>query len=865
MKTWLVAENRRAELIDYMDQRRHEGSHMRTEVIDGTVRALLPFHDDARLAVPRELYTLSDAETALVTSLRSFRATEDGALEIEGWAYIRYVDLSASEPTLRAWLINEQGERRELAVHPFTSPAATRWGGHRYQKLRPGGFAARIDVAELAAPVPGDARSGTAARWRVEVSVTVNGLERTGVINHRDIRSSAGYLPAVSAGTTRVVPLMVAGEGLVLEVRRPHVVLNDISFEDRTVRGTLRAQPTDSLTTLVATNCSGDTVSTRLKDQDGLLGFELELPDPDWGTHALDRRFWTLQASASGGRRKQRVSWPDDDRTQWRGTAPGASLAALRTERHNVELREVACYPVIDDVDLADGRILMRGHWVGGVPQTWHPVLASARMTVTPTLVATPGQGLFEVTFPVEVDEWGAGSLPLPPGTYSLRVDLAPTAEDVPGAVLPRMGEALIQRTTVDALSDRLRLQLRRGPMNHILLVASAPLGDEVVSNRAQACLQRWYAESDIPAEPDAVLFQCYRGETATDSQLALHTELRRRAWSGPLYWGVSDYSVAVPDGGIPVLMRSEEWYTKLAAAGHLVNNIDFDRFFVKRGHQRFLQTFHGYPFKSMGIAVWSKTATEARIAQEVARRNEAWDVILTPTPEMNEHYRREYRYTGTILDVGYPRNDALVDEHADQTRKSTREILGVAEHQTVVMYAPTWRDTLATGTWSARLPNYLDFAAASEALGEDFVLLMRGHNFNARTDARTQRTARVIDVTDYPQINDLVLASDAAVLDYSSLRFDYALTGKPMVFLVPDLYSYGGAERGFLFDYADTAPGPLLQTTAEVVAALQDLAGVREEHAAATRRSTPRTTTCMTATPPSASPMRSSGGSSRS
>ena len=45
-----------------------------------------------------------------------------------------------------------------------------------------------------------------------------------------------------------------------------------------------------------------------------------------------------------------------------------------------------------------------------------------------------------------------------------------------------------------------------------------------------------------------------------------------------------------------------------------------------------------------------------------------------------------------------------------------------------------------------------------------------------------------MIDVTTYPEINDLILASDAAVLDYSSLRFDFALTGRPMLFLVPDL-----------------------------------------------------------------------------
>ena len=48
-----------------------------------------------------------------------------------------------------------------------------------------------------------------------------------------------------------------------------------------------------------------------------------------------------------------------------------------------------------------------------------------------------------------------------------------------------------------------------------------------------------------------------------------------------------------------------------------------------------------------------------------------------------------------------------------------------------------------------------------------------------------------MLDVTGHPEVNDLVLASDVAVLDYSSLRFDYAQTGKPMVFLVPDLDSY--------------------------------------------------------------------------
>ena len=78
--------------------------------------------------------------------------------------------------------------------------------------------------------------------------------------------------------------------------------------------------------------------------------------------------------------------------------------------------------------------------------------------------------------------------------------------------------------------------------------------------------------------------------------------------------------------------------------------------------------------------------------------------------------------------------------------------------------------------------------------------------------------------MTSYPEINDLLLAADAAVLDYSSLRFDFALTGRPMVFLVPDLRAYTEDTRGFLYPFEDTAPGPLVETTEEVVAALRDL-----------------------------------------
>ncbi|MFL6061021.1 MAG: CDP-glycerol glycerophosphotransferase family protein, partial [Marmoricola sp.] len=197
------------------------------------------------------------------------------------------------------------------------------------------------------------------------------------------------------------------------------------------------------------------------------------------------------------------------------------------------------------------------------------------------------------------------------------------------------------------------------------------------------------------------------------------------------------------------------------------------------------------------------------------------WNNLVTPAPEMDQYYRRDYAYDGTILSLGYPRNDSLVGPASVELRTATRSRLGIGEDQHAVLYAPTWRDDLATDFRAARAVHHLDVTRAAAALGDDYVLLLRGHRFHAPSAGSA---ARVLDVTSYPEINHLIAAADAAVLDYSSLRFDFALTGRPMVFLVPDLDSYASSTRGFLWDYRETAPGPLVSKTEEVVAELRDL-----------------------------------------
>ena len=332
----------------------------------------------------------------------------------------------------------------------------------------------------------------------------------------------------------------------------------------------------------------------------------------------------------------------------------------------------------------------------------------------------------------------------------------------------------------------------------------------------------------------DSVLFGCYRGEFATDSQLALDVALAKERPDLTRYWGVADTSTMVPEGSVPLLIGSRGVVRRAGLVALHLQQHRLRRFFQQRPHQRYLQTFHGYPFKSMGIDFWrSKGFSDEEVQREVGRRNREWDAILVPSEECVAYYREQYEFTGEMLVTGYPRCDALVNDDAcrrttDRARapRSRREPDGGALRPDVPRQAERPAPSPPAASTSS------SSACSPELLGPGHTLLVRGHNNNQRELDRVTGMAQVVDVTDYPDINELTLAADVAVLDYSSLRFDWAITGKPMVFFVPDLEDYFALRRP-LFPYEGTAPGPWTNTTEEVAAALRDVDGLRLRYSA--------------------------------
>ncbi|MET0692986.1 MAG: CDP-glycerol glycerophosphotransferase family protein [Propionibacteriaceae bacterium] len=821
----LAAAGEWGELDRTIEYFRVNGTVPATRIVDGKIMAELA--EATSYPLEPELLELSIRESDLSACLESV-AWRDGLLEVRGWAFIHGIDLTTSVPRIQAQLVRlGTQERVDLPVESFDSSSITRWANDPNHSYDRAGFRLRLpsDTLErLKAVRP--------ARWQLVLRVETDGVTREGPVRSLlrsgiAMRMRAGEL-AGQEEPGRLIPVMDDRWGFLLQVRFDRVRATALeSRGPHHLAGTIRLlRPLPSPLRHVVVRQAGRTVlKRRLTEQpDGTLSFDLKLPvhgRPDhWDFRVVDERG-----------RFHRVSWPPEtEHGHTIGPYGGATARWRRSPRGFVQ---VSSRPVVlsaHAVSVTDESVTVevsvQGRGPGSLPRAR---LRGPLAEVGVARVENTPSGRYRLVFPATAALWGSERvLPLPSGRYGVELTL-PSGQVVTCAV----NADFMEQMPLESRTDTHGVTVARRPSNgELTITLGAPLADDERGAVAQRRLAQWYAATDFPVR-DQVFFQCYRGEFATDSQRAIHEELFRRGTSLELVWGVHDLSVELPIGARPVLMGSREWYEVLASARYLCNNNDFDHFFHRRPQQKFLQTFHGYPFKSMGVSFWRARDFSAELIEyECRRRTDAWTSILVPASFCEDIYRQEYLYEGEILVTGYPRNDVLVN--ADPAaRKVILDRLGVSPDKQVVLYAPTWRDTIATGDWSAKFFDALELDRLADALGDDYVVLLRGHNFNMREGVLKPAHATIVDVTRYPEIADLILAADVAVLDYSSLRFDWVLTGKPVLFFVPDLAQYL-SNRTALFEYGPTAPGPLLSTTTEVIEALLDLESVSMDFAQA-------------------------------
>lgn len=133
------------------------------------------------------------------------------------------------------------------------------------------------------------------------------------------------------------------------------------------------------------------------------------------------------------------------------------------------------------------------------------------------------------------------------------------------------------------------------------------------------------------------------------------------------------------------------------------------------------------------------------------------------------------------------------------------RNLERVFQNKKLILYAPTYRGSVR----EARSPDRLDLPALKEELGDGFIIMIRQHPFvKKKAEIPKDASDFAVDVSDL-KIEDLIMASDMLITDYSSIVFEYSLFEKPMIFFAYDLEDYE-KQRGFYYPVRELMPGPV-------------------------------------------------------
>ena len=260
--------------------------------------------------------------------------------------------------------------------------------------------------------------------------------------------------------------------------------------------------------------------------------------------------------------------------------------------------------------------------------------------------------------------------------------------------------------------------------------------------------------------------------------------------------------------------LHSFKGYQEAASAKVWVDNgVAFSSMFRRRPDQIHIQTMHG----SLGIKRLDGAVNSRKKhfwgRREILRESTLTDYVITNSAFEEDVFRTVFWKDVPMLRLGHARTDILFKENsreAAEIRRKLAERYGIPEDHKLVLYAPTHR-----GGFQVDIDFEKVLAALEERFGGTFSFLIRFHIRSEDLKQQSSAVSRIYNVTDYPDIQELMLAADAGITDYSSWIFDYVVTKKPGFIYAPDLEKYNNV-TGLYYPLEET-PFPIAMDNREL------------------------------------------------
>lgn len=339
-----------------------------------------------------------------------------------------------------------------------------------------------------------------------------------------------------------------------------------------------------------------------------------------------------------------------------------------------------------------------------------------------------------------------------------------------------------------------------------------------------------WLMRHVLPVKKNKIVFSQFGGKGYGCNPKAICDEFLKREEQYDLVW-ILGKSQSREKAGIPERVRivsGEEALKELLTAKVWINNIHFNVMIedglVKRKNTIYLNTFHGgITIKNEGKDkhTYKEKAYEDLSQKEKMYRIDAEYVdYITSGCEMEEHVLREFFYGhGEIVRLGDARTDVLVNGSKEVEQK-VREFYQIPEETKIAIYAPTFRSDMKLDWYDLNYEEILD--VLQEKTGTPWVMLIRLHpRLAGKAKKIVPKEERFINASGYMDMQELAVASDCMISDYSSVITDFMLTKKPAFMYVPDLDKYLKS-RGLYFKMEEL-PFPYAKTTKELIDSIQE------------------------------------------
>lgn len=315
-----------------------------------------------------------------------------------------------------------------------------------------------------------------------------------------------------------------------------------------------------------------------------------------------------------------------------------------------------------------------------------------------------------------------------------------------------------------------------------------------------------------LPVNRKKIVFICYNGKTYGCNPKYIAEEIMRQELGYDMVWLLRDMKEYVPEQIRKVPFDGRKALYELATAKVIITNTKNDIRIFKKKDQFVIQTWHGsFEAKKEEGEIMDKLP--ARYVKESIKNSKQTDLFLSNSAMMTEYYSRAFWCESEIMECGYPRNDILFSVDPEIPGR-VRGSFGVPENAKLVIYAPTFRDDGSCDAFD------LDCQGVLDQLGDGWYLLIRMHPNITVPEGRFPFGGRILDASSYPDVQELMIACDIMITDYSSTVYEFAVLKKPSYIYASDLEEFQQM-RG-LNDFYFDMPYPICQTNEQL---LQELA----------------------------------------